>query len=380
MAKEPNQMQRPRSRRLEFRWENFRSFQDTGWIGVKPITVFIGANNTGKTSLVRPLLLMKQTMDSRDTRIALKTTGPLADVGTFSDLVFRHRSKLMVRFRLRFSFPKDSATPKKLKPIGAYPPGEVWVEFRAGSEPMEIKLYRLTIRDIYGRVCLIRTLLNRHYSLAFGRRLDARFLKLARASEPVHFLFPGLKLLRQIIEEAEKRSRRGRSKEARKARRRARLTLKLSEGNSLYIRFTAFVEEQLTKLFSRLTDATINILKRRLPETEGPFVFPGKEDNDKPLTTVRKAHHKTLRAASIDPPFRLYDFRHTYGSRTAMAGVDLPTLKELMGHADISTTMRYVHPTPEHKRQAVRKLERYNIEQVFRLYETGPSSPQKSPQ
>jgi integrase len=129
-----------------------------------------------------------------------------------------------------------------------------------------------------------------------------------------------------------------------------------------------------------LTDATINILKRRQLETEGPFLFPRKGDNDKPLTTVRKAHHKTLRAASLDPPFRLYDFRHTYGSRTAMAGVDLPTLKELMGHADISTTMRYVHPTPEHKREAVRKLERYNIEQVFGLYETGPGSPQKSPQ
>ncbi len=128
-----------------------------------------------------------------------------------------------------------------------------------------------------------------------------------------------------------------------------------------------------------LTDATINILKRRLLETEGPFVFPGQGDNGKPLTTVRKAHHKTLRAASIDPPFRLYDFRHTYGSRTAMAGVDLPTLKELMGHADISTTMRYVHPTPEHKREAVRKLERYNIEQVFGLYETGHRGPHKIP-
>jgi site-specific recombinase XerD len=98
-----------------------------------------------------------------------------------------------------------------------------------------------------------------------------------------------------------------------------------------------------------------------------------------PLTTVRKAHHLALRMAKMAPPFRLYDFRHTFGSRTAMAGVDLPTLKELMGHADISTTMRYVHPTPEHKREAVRKLENYNRNQVFALYEP-LGSPQKSPQ
>jgi len=129
-----------------------------------------------------------------------------------------------------------------------------------------------------------------------------------------------------------------------------------------------------------LTNATIDILKWRTVDTESPFVFPRKGDHDKPLTTVRKPHHKALRTAGIYPPFRLYDFRHTFGSRTAMAGVDLPTLKELMGHSDISTTMRYVHPTPEHKREAVRKLERYNRDQVFGLYEPELGSPQKSPQ
>jgi integrase len=77
--------------------------------------------------------------------------------------------------------------------------------------------------------------------------------------------------------------------------------------------------------------------------------------------------------------FRLYDFRHTFGSRSAMAGVDLPTLKELIGHSTITMTMRYVHPTPEHKREAVRKLEEFNVQQAFAQFE-GAESPQKSPQ
>ena len=130
----------------------------------------------------------------------------------------------------------------------------------------------------------------------------------------------------------------------------------------------------------QLTKASLNILKRRLAKAEGPFLFPRKGDHNKPLTTVRKAHHRALRAAGIEPPFRLYDFRHTFESRMAMAGVDLPTLKELMGHSEISTTIRYVHPTPEHKRDAVRKLEDYNRGQVFALYEPNLGSPQKSPQ
>jgi hypothetical protein len=69
-----------------------------------------------------------------------------------------------------------------------------------------------------------------------------------------------------------------------------------------------------------------------------------------------------VKHAGIEHDFRLYDFRHTFGSRSAMTGVDLATPKEPMGHTSITTTMRYVHPTPEHKRQAMEKLEQFNAE------------------
>ena len=118
-----------------------------------------------------------------------------------------------------------------------------------------------------------------------------------------------------------------------------------------------------------LTDAAMEVLKRRLAGAEGPYLFAHRRDPNKPLTTVQKAHEAALQRASIRPPFRLYDLRHTYGSRSAMAGVDLATLKELMGHSEISTTMRYVHPTPEHKQEALKKLERFNAEQAFQEQE-----------
>ena len=40
-----------------------------------------------------------------------------------------------------------------------------------------------------------------------------------------------------------------------------------------------------------------------------------------------------------------------------MAGVDIRTIQELMGHKDIKMTMRYSHPTPEHKKNAVKMLD-----------------------
>jgi site-specific recombinase XerD len=39
-----------------------------------------------------------------------------------------------------------------------------------------------------------------------------------------------------------------------------------------------------------------------------------------------------------------------------MAGVDLYTVKELMGHSTILMTERYAHLAPEHKASAVEKL------------------------
>jgi len=44
----------------------------------------------------------------------------------------------------------------------------------------------------------------------------------------------------------------------------------------------------------------------------------------------------------------------------AMAGVDLMTLRELMGHSSITITQRYCHPTPEHKRIAVANFAEYD--------------------
>lgn len=68
--------------------------------------------------------------------------------------------------------------------------------------------------------------------------------------------------------------------------------------------------------------------------------------------------HRTLYSPELGIVvlFRSRNSRHAFGSHSAMAGVDLATLKELMGHSKLSTPMRYVHPTPEHKREAVRKL------------------------
>ncbi len=70
------------------------------------------------------------------------------------------------------------------------------------------------------------------------------------------------------------------------------------------------------------------------------------------------AHTAAVKRSKI-APFRLYDLRHTWATRSAMAGVDLVTLAAMLGHSRIQMVLRYAHPTEEHQFAAMEKRRRY---------------------
>ncbi len=65
-----------------------------------------------------------------------------------------------------------------------------------------------------------------------------------------------------------------------------------------------------------------------------------------------------------DVRFRFHDLRHTFGSRLGMAGFDLKTIMEIMGHKTTKVAMRYQHPSPDHKLKAVQSLDRISKQKL----------------
>jgi integrase len=72
----------------------------------------------------------------------------------------------------------------------------------------------------------------------------------------------------------------------------------------------------------------------------------------KPMESIYKSFGTALKKSGIKK-CTIHSLRHTFATRAIMAGVDIVTVQELLGHKTIAMTKRYAHPTPEHKRRAV---------------------------
>jgi integrase len=89
---------------------------------------------------------------------------------------------------------------------------------------------------------------------------------------------------------------------------------------------------------------------------DSPWVFHNPATGKPLRPDVDTAWYTALRRAGITD-FRFHDLRHTTASYLRMAGVDLQTIKEILGHQDIAMTQRYAHISQLYRLQAVRHLE-----------------------
>ncbi len=69
--------------------KNFKSLRDSGKLDIKPITFLVGPNSSGKTSFFQSILMLRQTVESKDPKSALILRDYI-DLGSFKDVVWKH--------------------------------------------------------------------------------------------------------------------------------------------------------------------------------------------------------------------------------------------------------------------------------------------------
>ena len=106
-----------------------------------------------------------------------------------------------------------------------------------------------------------------------------------------------------------------------------------------------------------LSEAALTLLRGLSSWMHSPHLFPSLLTQARPMQGrhfVVKIYEPALKQAKIEG-VTWHTLRHTFASRAVMAGVDIRTVQELMGHSTIAMTVRYAHLSPTHLRAAVNK-------------------------
>lgn len=123
----------------------------------------------------------------------------------------------------------------------------------------------------------------------------------------------------------------------------------VTTNNETYINF----RQKKTKIenYVPLSENAISVLpsKRENTETDSVFDLP-KE------STIRKVLKKWVSDSGIDKHITFHQRRHTCATLLLNSGVDIYTVKEILGHTDIGTSMQYAKVVDKTKREAVNSI------------------------
>jgi len=123
------------------------------------------------------------------------------------------------------------------------------------------------------------------------------------------------------------------------------INLKLSdidfERKTIHIRQSKYKKDRIVPLSDYIAKGLIKYISAEHPHI---WLFNGKEPNGrysvKGLSWVMR---ENLKKTDIKKDVSLHSLRHSYATHLLEEGVNIVTIKELLGHAHITTTMIYLH-------------------------------------
>jgi len=123
------------------------------------------------------------------------------------------------------------------------------------------------------------------------------------------------------------------------------INLKISdidfERMTIHIRQSKFKKDRIVPLSPTMAIGLKKYLKAENPHI---WLFNGKQADSKySVRGLSWVMRENLKKTSITKDVNLHSLRHTYATHLLEEGLNIVTLKELLGHAEITTTMIYLH-------------------------------------
>jgi integrase/recombinase XerD len=123
------------------------------------------------------------------------------------------------------------------------------------------------------------------------------------------------------------------------------INLKISdidfERKTIHIRQSKYKKDRIVPLSDYMAKGLKTYLKAENPHV---WLFNGKEpDSRYSVRGLSWVFRENLKKTSITKKVNLHSLRHSYATHLLEDGVNIVTLKELLGHSEITTTMIYLH-------------------------------------
>jgi len=133
------------------RIRNLRSIMDSRNLRLSNLNLIVGPNNAGKSSLLYSLLLLKQTLQDKDSDAVLVTSGPHVNLGSYLDIISGNdpNKNLGIDFEIAESklelMPERAFLEKEPRELGAY--NKYHVDFRFDAPRNSIKIAGFHVSD-----------------------------------------------------------------------------------------------------------------------------------------------------------------------------------------------------------------------------------------
>jgi integrase len=114
------------------------------------------------------------------------------------------------------------------------------------------------------------------------------------------------------------------------------------------------------------------ILKRKNENGQSAFVFLNPATK-KPFLDMKTPFKRACKISGIEG-LRFHDLRHTFATRLVANGIDIETVRDLLGHYSIVITQRYIHSNDERKRKAVAVLNKKSDKTTLNSDKDGDNS------